>query len=187
MAGDVTYTEEQRIAFVERAAQIGLAPAIKELGYPSKHSGHVWMKKYGVEVQLHGLAKYAADLKTFYSAREKLALCQKILDACFDLLVHGEEVMDDDGLPKVYFDPQTGAEIRLSRPTDARSLSSLSATVQRMIQTMELLEGRVTDRTEVLSQDPTDLELRDMINEARARNANQREAITQGGDDGHPA
>lgn len=177
MAKNPVYSTEQKQAFVNRAAEIGLTPAMKELGYPKgKPTASVWCKNLGVKVQLSELQQHAAQMKTFYGAQEKLALCQKVLDECYDILMHGEQdPAETDG----YMDPVTGqvSMIYVRRPLSAALLSRISATVQRTIQTMELLEGRVTDRIEQISQDSTDIELAEMIRDYKASNARQEKEL----------
>lgn len=173
MTGADRYTDEQKQAFVDRAAQIGVAPAMKELGYPAIFAtAQRWCKALGVTVELSALQAYAAKTNHWYGANEKLALCQRILDEAYDILINGEKVprgeeqikYDDQGTAFLVDDP-----IRI--PVRSAALAHLTGVVQRVIQTMELLEGRVTDRVEAISQDPTDIELAAMIREYRVRNA----------------
>lgn len=172
MSGAQKYTEEQKQKFVDRAAQIGLTPAQKELGYPaSLPTASRWCSQMGVTITLSALQSHAASINQFYGAQEKLALCQKILDEAYDVLINGEKiprgeetvVLDANGNMYVTDDP-----IRI--PVRAATLSQLSGVVQRTIQTMELLEGRVTDRIEQVQTDTTDIELAQMISEYKAKN-----------------
>lgn len=172
------YSEEQRQTFVERAAQIGITPAMKELGYPGTvATASQWCQKLGVKVTLSALQAHAASIGQFYGHQEKLALCQKLLDETYDILVHGERCEDDetvllgdDGL--MYITPKR-------KPVTAATLGRLSGIVQRTIQTMELLEGRVTSRIEQVSVDASDIELREMIERYRVQNAETLQQLRQ--------
>lgn len=164
------YTEEQKDRFVERASQIGSTPAMRELGYPvAKATASIWCKARGVRASLTELQTYAASVNQFYGAKEKLAICQRLLDECYDILVHGEPNPEDS---YTVVDEVTGSVAMAyhRKPLTASVVSRISATVQRTITTMELLEGRVTDRIEIAT-DATDIELAEMIREYKAKNA----------------
>lgn len=170
MSGAEKYTEAQKQAYVNRAAEIGHTAAMKELGYPAiKATGSRWCKSMGVKIELSALQQHASKINAFYGAQEKLTLCQKVLDECYEMLMYGEE---DPEETEGHMDPVTGAvSMRyLRKPHSSATLSKLAGTIQRTIQTMELLEGRVTDRIEQVSQDPTDIELAEMIREYKAAN-----------------
>lgn len=171
------YTDAQKQALVDRAAQIGLTPAVKELGYPETvATASRWCTALGVTVQKSALATYAASMKSFYGHREKMALLHRLLDEAYDILVNGEKDPEQETVTQ---DPMTG-EIHVDyirKPVSAVTISRLVSSVQRTIQTIELLEGRATERAEVINPDSTDVELASMIREYKAKNAVQEQEL----------
>lgn len=162
------YTEEQRQIFVTRAAEIGPLPAMRELGYPSaRPTATHWCQNAGVRITLSELQRHASEIKQFYGVQEKLTVCQRLLDECYDILERGERDPETETLV------ERGGEVFVEherKPLTSSVLSRLSVTVTRTIATMELLEGRASSRIEVAT-DATDLELSQMIREYRSRNA----------------
>ncbi len=61
----------------------------------------------------------------------------------------------------------------------AEEINKLANAYQRVIQTMQLIEGDVTERKETITRDGADLAIRDLINEAKARNLVKEEEIKQ--------
>lgn len=171
MAGKSQYTEDQKQVFVDRASQIGMAPAMQELGYPeSKATASRWTNQMGVRITVTALQRHASQVKAWYGHAEKMTLLQLLLDKALDLLVYGEPDYEKETVTQ---DPLTGAvHVDYERmPCTAATIQRLSSTVQRTIQTMELLEGRATERSEQIGPDTTDVELASMIREFKAKNA----------------
>lgn len=139
------YTEEEIQLFLEAAQEIGVGPAMRDLGYPkSPSTAWDWVDKYDVQVNIDTLKQHASHMKVFYAQREKLVVAMSALDRIYEALTRENLSADDQ--------------------------KKLSDALQKTIQTIELLEGRVTDRTETVAKDSVDAELQELIAEARARN-----------------
>lgn len=149
----VVYTEDDRIKFCEAARVIGVNEAQRRLGYPKTHvTGHKWLKQLGLEVPPdNSLMRHARETKEIIGKHEQLVLLQRILTDVYDLLIRPDKSWG---------------------PAD---LKRLADTAHRAITTMELIQGRATDRTEMV--DPTDLELRKMIEEFQDSNDAHRQNL----------
>lgn len=145
--GYSTFTEEQITDFIELSQEIGISPAMRQLGYPlSYHTAKKWFGQRNVDLPtLDSLAKMAVDMRVFYQDKEKLIAAQAVLDRCV------ESLMEDT--------------------LDADQLNKLANAVHKAIQTINLIEGKSTAITENRQKDGTDLAIVDLLNEAKARNA----------------
>lgn len=152
MSERVEYTEEQRVAFVELAKEVGIARARRELGYPSPPSATKWAKQYGVELPLNAMAIYANDLKKFYGYEEKAYGAQLLIDRIVERL--SEDQLDSDDLKK------------------------LGDAYKRGVEVLNLLEGKATSITQA-NNDPFEndiqaiLEEQERINRAKQLNVNE--------------
>lgn len=144
--GYSSFTEEQITDYIELAQEIGISPAMRQLGYPlSYHTAKKWFAQRNIELpSLDSLAKMAVDMKIFYSDKEKLIAAQAVLDRCVESLM--EDTLDPDQLNK------------------------LANAVHKSIQTINLIEGKSTAINENRQKDGTDLAIIDLLNEAKARN-----------------
>ena len=151
--GYSTFTEEQIENFIEIAQEMGIGPAIRNLGYPkSYHTAKKWFEQRNVDLPtMDTLAKMAVDLRVFYSDKEKLIAAQTVLDRCVETLM--ESTLDPDELNK------------------------LANAVHKAIQTINLIEGKSTAINEQRNKDNTDLAIIDLLNEAKARNEQTKENI----------
>ena len=151
--GYSTFTEEQIENFIEIAQEMGIGPAIRNLGYPkSYHTAKKWFEQRNVDLPtMDTLAKMAVDLRVFYSDKEKLIAAQTVLDRCVETLM--ESTLDPDELNK------------------------LANAVHKAIQTINLIEGKSTAINEQRNKDNTDLAIIDLLNEAKARNDKMKENI----------
>lgn len=143
---NMSYTEDQRNEFVELAAIKGIEPARKELGFPgSWTTGKKWCDAAGVEIPLDALATRARAHYTFYTDVEKYLAAQALLNALY------EKIESDSNM-------------------NAQELNQLANAVQRAIQTLQLLDGEATNRSEHITSDNMDLEIRRMLNSQRDKN-----------------
>jgi hypothetical protein len=151
--GYSAFTEEQIENFIEIAQEMGIGPAIRNLGYPkSYHTAKKWFEQRNVDLPtMDTLAKMAVDLRVFYSDKEKLIAAQTVLDRCVETLM--ESTLDPDELNK------------------------LANAVHKAIQTINLIEGKSTAINEQRNKDNTDLAIIDLLNEAKARNEKTKESI----------
>lgn len=160
------FSEQQKVFFVQTAQTEGLQGAMELLGYPnSKTTGIKWIEQFGVEISKSSLHKRAAEIGHFYTERQKIAALQDMLDAIY---AHVERINTGFGM---------GFAGGLPDPGD---LAKLASAAEKIIKTIELLEGRVTERTEAHSIDSTDLELRTLIAEAQSEAAAKEAALREG-------
>lgn len=148
----MNYSEDQITLFCEMAQELGISPAMRELGYPKSYStARYWLDQRGVKITVDSLKSKASKLRHFYGYREQMLSLQTELDRI-------QEMLENTDL-------------------DADSINKLSSALQKTINTMELISGRVTERKESKTIDKSDLELMELINEAKARNANVEEQL----------
>ena len=151
--GYSSFSEEQITEFIEIAQEMGIGPAIRNLGYPkSYHTAKKWFEQRNVDLPtMDTLAKMAVDLRVFYSEKEKLIAAQTVLDRCVETL--------------------------MENTLDADQLNKLANAVHKAIQTINLIEGKSTAINEQRNKDNTDLAIVDLLNEAKARNDAMRQSI----------
>ena len=163
------YTDDEKQQFVELAAKVGVPDSLDILGYPDPSSAYAWCKSFGVEIPMSPLRQRAVHVREIYTTHEKLVVCQQTLDRAWEMLTNGEparETYDDLGDPIIEY-----------KPLSAVALSRVAQVVKNTILTMELLEGRVTSRAEQITNDSSELELIQMINEYKAKNDVKRSEI----------
>ncbi|MDJ0395913.1 hypothetical protein QMK17_21575 [Rhodococcus sp. G-MC3] len=74
------YNEDERRAYAELAGDIGIRPAMRELGYPSSWaSGRAWCTEFGIEVELDELKSKAAQYNAFYNDSEQIIAFQDLI------------------------------------------------------------------------------------------------------------
>lgn len=132
------YTEEERTEWLELAKEVGIARAIRELGYPTPRTGKKWTEQYGVDVPLNALSIYANDMKKFYGYEEKVYGAQLIIDRIVEL-VSTEEL-------------------------DADQLKKAGEAYKRAVETINLLEGKATSITQA-NIDPFENDYKAIIEE----------------------
>jgi hypothetical protein len=140
------YEEEKIVYFITLAQEMGIGPAMRNLGYPgSYHTAKKWFEQRSVDLPtIDTLAKMAVDTRVFYTDKEKLIAAQAVLDRCVETLYQ------DD--------------------LDADQLNKLANAVHKAIQTINLIEGKSTAISENRNKDSQDLAIIDLLNEAKARN-----------------
>lgn len=149
------YTDDERYAYVELARVVGLNEACRRLGYPSSGAASNWMKQFGVKPPPDSaLMRRAREVKEVFGKHEKMVLLHELLESIYRLLDPLDTPRrDEDGNPVPWL------------PNDLKRMADTAA---KVIQTMELLEGRATERQEIV--DPTDVELRNLIEQFRGKN-----------------
>lgn len=152
----VIYSENKVTEFIELAQLKGMAPAIRELGYPSYPTGQKWFRERGIELPtIDSLMQKAAELRVFYGDNEKKYAVQTLMDRIVEKLQ--EEDLDADGINK------------------------LGNALAKAIQTFQLIDGKATSVTETRTKDGVDLGAMDLINAAKARNAIKEQELLDSG------
>lgn len=148
-----TYTDEQVTEFIEIAAEMGIGPAMRTLGYPkSYHTAKKFFVQRNIDTPTaNSLAVMAKQLDIFYTDKEKILAAQAVIDRSVEALYQDNLVSDD--------------------------ISKLSNALHKAIQTINLIEGKSTNINENRSKDGSDLAIVDMLNEAKMRNVAIRDSI----------
>ena len=144
--GYPVFTEEQITEFIELAQEMGIGPAMRQLGYPkSYHTAKKFFVQRNIEMPTaNTLAVISKQLDIFYTDRDKIVAAQAVIDRTV------EKLYEDDLL--------------------AEDINKLSNALHKAIQTINLIEGKSTNINENRSKDGTDLAIVDILNEARMRN-----------------
>ena len=148
------FTEEQITEFIEMAAEMGIGPTMRTLGYPkSYHTAKKWHIQRNIDMPTaNSLAVMSKQLDIFYTDKEKILAAQAVIDRSVEAL-YQDDLMSDD-------------------------ISKLSNALHKAIQTINLIEGKSTNINENRSKDGTDLAIVDMLNEAKARSNSIKEMIS---------
>jgi hypothetical protein len=142
-----TYTDEQRAEFLERASEIGITRAMRQLGYPASWvTGKSWMESAGIEAPLDELKAQAAAHHDWYQTE--------------DLLLVGQE-----GIKRV-------VEALQNTNLSPDEQKKLSEAYQKYANTWLLLQGKANAISETRHKDNSDIALMELLNEEAARNAN---------------
>ena len=139
------FTEEQIDEFIQMAAEMGIGPTMRTLGYPkSYHTAKKWHIQRNIEMPTaNSLAIMAKNLDIFYTDKEKILAAQAVIDRSVEALYQDDLISDD--------------------------ISKLSNALHKAIQTINLIEGKSTNINENRSKDGSDLAIIDMLNEAKTR------------------
>ena len=139
------FTDEQIDEFIQMAAEMGIGPTMRTLGYPkSYHTAKKWHVQRNIDMPTaNTLAYMTKQLDIFYTDKEKLLAAQAVVDRTVEALY--QEVLSSDDINK------------------------LSNALHKAIQTINLIEGKSTNINENRSKDGSDLAIIDMLNEAKMR------------------
>jgi hypothetical protein len=173
----VDYTEEQKVAFCALAAQVGVSPAVRTLGYPSVQTGTEWCRQRAVQTNPSALRQAARASGLFYGEAESRVALQAVLDHAYDMLVHGEEVEAEEQVAVPGQQETTSRRMTHRRPLNALTLPPVAKAVKGTVEAISVLDGRASDRTEQITGDSSELELQALIREQRAANATRAQAI----------
>lgn len=145
--GYKTYTEEETRSFVDVAKEIGISPAMRQMGYPNSYNtAKKWFDELGEIVpDLDALMRKAADMKRFYGDSEKKIALMTAIDL----------IMEQFNQPKLTAD----------------DINKLTNALAKAIQTFQLVEGKSTTINETRQKDGTDLAINDLLNSVKAKNA----------------
>lgn len=137
-----TYDLQQRAEFVELAQNIGIGRAIRELGFPSYPTAQSWMRAAGVEPNTDNAYAQMKQWHTFYQVEDMLIVIDEGISVAQDMLLRAETADD---------------------------VKKLSEAIQKLANTRMLLEGKATNITEKRETTQQDMEIAELLREARAR------------------
>ena len=152
--GYPVFTEEMVTEFIELAQEMGIGPAMRNLGYPkSYHTAKKFFVQRNIEMPTaNTLAVISKQLDIFYTDRDKIVAAQAVIDRTV------EKLYEDDLL--------------------AEDINKLSNALHKAIQTINLIEGKSTNINENRSKDGTDLAIVDILNEAKMRNGLIKDSLS---------
>ena len=139
------YSDEEQTIFVELAQEIGIARAVRELGYPTYTAGMLWVKKRGVEIPKSDIMAVARQYSQFYSTEDLLAAV-------------------DAGMGVV--------EELFAQADNADDVKKLAEAMQKLANTRLLLEGKANSITEKREVSPVDLEIQHLIEQEQSKRQN---------------
>jgi hypothetical protein len=150
----IHYSENQLNEFISTAKEIGISPAMRKLGFPASYNTAIrWFEERGeARPTIDSLLSKAAELKAFYGDREKTFAAMALMDRIV------EQLHEDD--------------------LDSDAINKLSNALHKVIQTMNLIEGKATNVNESRTKDATDLAINDILNAAKAKNALKESQIS---------
>lgn len=137
-----TYTEQEKLNFLELAKEVGIARARRELGYPSFTAAKNWAIEFNVELPLNELSQYANDMKQLYGNEEKLYAGQLGLDRIVERLSSKDELAGDElkKLAEAYKTTLTGmnlVENKAMNINENRTSDALDSNIRSMIEEQE--------------------------------------------------
>lgn len=138
------YTDEQQAEFCDLAKEIGIGRAVRQLGYPTWAAGAAWMKKRGIEPNNIETFKTVRAYHTYYQVEDILVTFDNAIAVAEEMLISAES------------------------PDD---LQRISNALYKIVQTRQLLEGKATSISEKRELTQADLEILDLINVEKAKNA----------------
>lgn len=141
MAGKPQYTQEQIDEFIETANMSGIAPAIRQLGYPSFPTAQRWFKDKGLGMpHVDSLMAKAAELRVFYDDSAKKASLQIAIDRIVEMLQENARLTADD-------------------------INKLANALSKLLQTFQLIEGKSTAIAEKVEKSDTDKNIERLMNQ----------------------
>lgn len=139
-----SYSDKEKADFCELAKEIGIGRAIRELKYPSYPTAMAWMSARGIEPNTDKMMARVKSFHTYYTAE--------------DLLV-------------AFDDAVSVAEEMLTKAETPDDLKRITEALYKIVQTRHLIEGKATAISEKREMTQQDLEILELLNMEKARNA----------------
>ncbi|MFF7555531.1 hypothetical protein ACFZA9_21895 [Streptomyces olivaceus] len=91
------YTNEEKLAYLELASELGHSRAMRDIGYPNSwNTANKWAKEFGVDVSLDELKSRAAAHRDWYGDYEHMEALQSIIDRSLELTERTAVISADD-------------------------------------------------------------------------------------------
>lgn len=123
----IEYSEEQKNELVTLAQEVGVARAIRELGYGSYPTVKRWATQRGVELEVDPIKQKASRTHLWYKEEEKRVVAQAGLERIFEYLESHELSQD---------------------PLTPDDIKKLTDGIKRLVETMALIDGKPTNITQ---------------------------------------
>jgi len=133
------YTEKEKLAYLEKASEIGHSRARRELGYPNSWStANEWAKEFGVTIALSDLKAKSASFNQWYREEELLIAMQDIIDRGMEYINSSDDLSPDE-------------------------YKKVTEGVKRAVETMNLIQGKATQRTGTEQPSETDAAIKNLL------------------------
>ncbi|WP_432185842.1 hypothetical protein [Streptomyces sp. Tue6028] len=117
------YTNEEKLAYLELASELGHNRARRELGYPNSwNTGNRWATELGVDVSLDALKSRAAAHREWYGDVEHMEALQSLIDRSLEVVEEKADITADE-------------------------LNKLSSALTKAIDKQRVIQGKATNRT----------------------------------------
>lgn len=138
------YSDEEKAVFCEMAQEIGIGRAIRELGYPTYPAAMAWMSARGIEPNVDKVMAKVKAYHTYYTTEDLIVAFDNAVSVAEEMLTTAET------------------------PDD---LKRISEALYKIVQTRNLLEGKATAINEKRETTQQDLEILELLNMEKAKNA----------------
>jgi len=146
------YTEKEKLAYLEKASEIGHSRARRELGYPNSWStANSWAKEFNVTIALSDLKAKSASFNQWYREEELLIAMQDIIDRGMEYITSSNDLSPDE-------------------------YKKVTEGVKRAVETMNLIQGKATQRTGTEQPSESDKALENFL---RAAYSDEQKASDQ--------
>ena len=137
----VNYTDDQINEFIEVANELGIGPTMKELGYPgSWATAQRWFKARGIDTpDIDSLKSQASKINQFYDTKEALLVIQEGMQ-----IIHATYLNKWDTL-------------------DADEQKKLAEAMQKLTNSMRVLQDKASTITESRYSDATQTEIDNLM------------------------
>ena len=146
-----SYTDQEREAFCALAHDIGIAPAMRELGYPSMPAACKWLKARGIAITLDSLMANVKKFHTLYEVDDLLTVVETGVARVVEMYTQTD--LTPDGMQRA------------------------ATATQKLVSSWLLLKGKATSISETRESDALDVALVDLLNAEKARNVLNEDSI----------
>jgi hypothetical protein len=146
------YTEDMKTEFLERAQEVGIGRAIREMGYPTYPTALEWATARGVQVEVDPIRARAKAFDDLYKSEDLLAVLKEEATRIY---------MDILSKPEMSFDDHKKA----------------AEALQKITNSWLVLQGKATDIKETSTKDSSDLELMQLLMDERERNERMQRGL----------
>lgn len=148
------YTDKQKNDFCILAQEVGIGKAIRELKYPSYPTAITWMKARGISPNIDSLMQTVKQYHLFWENAEARVVAESGMARIHELLANDE----------------IGPE----------EMKKLADAYSKYVNAWLVLQGKSNDIRESRETTQLDLEIMDVLNSQRAKNAKTENEIRNG-------
>lgn len=151
------YDDDEQAAFLEVAVDIGIGPAMRQLGYPGSWiTAKRWADNRGVVVEINQMKQQAKSYDLWYNDRDVLLGAEAGMERVMEQLTNSELTPDE--------------------------LKRLSEAYQKYTNVWLTVQGKAANISESHTKTSEDIELIDMLNIERARQSSVDDVVTNNND-----